>query len=109
MFNLLFPDMVVVGNANFGTFGASVISSFWITFFVWSLWEYMIVRNVKFDTDEFFYSYACFLNVFGVWLISRYSEYSGLGVVNFGWVVVLGLASTIVQKLLLESFLQKKN
>lgn len=107
--NLLFPDMVVLGNSSFSGLSSALISSFWVTFVVCSLWEYMFVRNVNFDTQEFFYSYSLFINILGVWLVSRYSQYTGIGMFSFGWVIILGAIATLVQKLLIENFGQKRN
>lgn len=109
LFSLLFPNMIVLGSFRLPAIPSAIYSGFWLTFVVWCLWEYMFVRNVDFDTDEFKNLYSLFVNILGIWLISRYSEYTGLGIVSIGWVFVLATVAMIVQKIINEKIYRKDN
>lgn len=101
--------MIVLGSFRLPAIPSAIYSGFWLTFVVWCLWEYMFVRNVDFDTDEFKNLYSLFVNILGIWLISRYSEYTGLGIVSIGWVFVLATVAMIVQKIINEKIYRKDN
>ena len=86
----IFPSEVVLGNFRLTPFEASIFAGFWLTFFVWTMWEYVLVRKVKLESFNLRIIFFFFVNSLGIWIISQYGKYTGLGIASFWWVLVLG-------------------
>ena len=86
----IFPSEVVLGNFRLTPFEASIYAGFWLTFFVWTMWEYVLVRKVKLESFNLRIIFFFFVNSLGIWIISQYGKYTGLGIASFWWVLVLG-------------------
>ena len=94
---IIFPNMIVLGNWRLTPMEAALYAGFWLTFFVWTMKEYLIVRNVKFEPPVLMHRFSFVVNCLGVWIISRYSQYTGLGITSFWWALVLGGAAYLFQ------------
>jgi len=95
---LVFSSSVVLGNARLLPLEASIYAGFWVTFFVWTMWEYVLVRKVKLEPYLLRFFFFFFVNSLGIWLVSRYAErYTGLGLVSFWWALMLGGITTLLQ------------
>jgi hypothetical protein len=97
LLRLVFPNLVVLGNWRLTPLEASIYASFWLTFFVWMMGEYMTVREVEFRTSLPRFVFLFFINSLGVWIVSRYSQYAGLGITSYWWAFVLGGVTSILQ------------
>lgn len=97
LLGLAFPNMIVLGNFRLTPMEASIYSGFWLTFFVWTMKEYMSVRKVEFEPPSLMHYYLFVVNCLGIWIVSRYSQYTGLGITSFWWAFVLGGAAEILQ------------
>lgn len=97
LLGLVFPNMIVLGNSRFFPVEASIYAGFWLTFFVWTMNDYMSVRKVEFDPPFLKFLYIFFINSLGVWIVSRFSQYVGLGITSFWWAFVLGGVTSILQ------------
>lgn len=95
---LAFPDALVLGNARLFEIEAAVYSAFWLTFFVWCMWDFIFIRGVKLEPAPLGFLYFFVVNALGVWLVSRYSQYTGLGIVHYGWALLLGLVTDSLQR-----------
>lgn len=96
--SLIFPSSVVLGNMRLLPLEASIYAGFWVTFFVWSMWDYVLVRKVKLEPSALKFLFFFFVNSLGIWLVSRYGEkYTGLGIVSFWWALILGGVATLLQ------------
>ena len=77
---------------------ASIYAGFWITFFVWTMWKYVLVRKVTLEPFTLKFLFFFIMNSLGVWIVSRYGEkYTGLGIANFWWTLTSGVIITILQ------------
>lgn len=95
---LAFPDVLVLGNAKLVSLEASVYSAFWLTFFVWCMWDFIFIRGVKLEPAPLAFLYFFTVNSLGVWLVTRYSEYTGFGITSFVWAFVVGLIANSLQR-----------
>jgi hypothetical protein len=107
LLGLVFPNMIVLGNWRFSGIEASIYAGFWLTFFVWMMGEYMTVREVEFKSSLPRFVFLFFINSLGVWIVSRYSQYAGLGITSFWWAFVLGGVTSTLQ-LVSWNVLEKK-
>jgi hypothetical protein len=97
LLGLIFSSWVVLGNFRLLPFEAAIYAGFWLTFFVWTMWDYVSVRKVKLETFTLRFLFFFFVNSIGIWIISRYAKYTGLGIVSFWWAFVLGGVADLVQ------------
>lgn len=86
----IFPSEITLGSLHLSYFEAAIYAGFWLTFFLWTLWEYLLVRKVGLEPFALRLFYFFFVNSLGIWIISQYGRFSGLGVASFGWVLILG-------------------
>lgn len=95
---LNFSDSVVLGSYRLLPIEAAIYSGFWLTFFVWAMWDFIFSRGVKLEPAPLGFLYFFFVNSLGVWIISRYGAYTGLGIVNFGWAFLVGAVADLFQR-----------
>ena len=99
VFGLIFPVNVVLGNWRFGPIESAIYAGFWVTFFIWVLWDFALAKGIKFDSAVVTLGYFWAVNIFSFWVVSRFSQYSGLGISNYLWDFAIGLIAYIVQRL----------
>ena len=99
LFELGFPHDVILGNWRFNPIESAIYAGFWVTFFIWALWDFALAKGVKFDTPVVTFGYFWAANIFGFWLVSRFSQIAGFGITNFMWAFAVGLAAYVVQRL----------
>ena len=109
VFSIVYPNSVVLGNWRFSPVEASIYSGFWVTFFIWVLWDFAIAKNVKFDSALVTFGYFGLSNFFSFWLVARFSQYAGLGIAHYGWAILVGLTAYIFQRIAWRSIVGKKN
>lgn len=107
LFGAIFPEAVVLGNFRLTSFEASIYAGFWLTFFVWTMWDFMLVHKVKLEPFSLRFLFFFFVNSLGVWLTSRYSQYTGLGIISSGWAFFLGVSAYLLQSASWELFGKK--
>lgn len=99
VFYYFFPDNVVLGNWRFGVMESAVYSAFWVTFFVWVLWDFAMAKGIKFDNSIVTLGYFWSANIFAFWLVSRFSHYTGFGITNYAWAILVALLAYFLQRL----------
>jgi hypothetical protein len=97
LLGLVFPSSVVLGTYRLSFITASLFAGFWLTFFVWTMWEYVLVRKVKLEPFLLRFIFFFFVNFVGVWIVTRYSQYTGLGITSFWWALAIGAAANLLQ------------
>lgn len=99
LLGLVFPNMIVLGNWRFLPVEASIYAGFWLTFFVWTMNDYMSVRKVKLEPFSLKFLYFFIVDSLGVWIISRFSQYVGLGITSVWWALIIGVVAETFQLL----------
>lgn len=99
VFGVLFPGNVILGNWRFNPIESAVYAGFWVTFFVWVLWDFAIAKGIRFDSATVTLGYFWAANIFAYWIVSRFSQIAGFGITNFLWAFAIGLAAYMVQRL----------
>ena len=97
LLGLLFPASVVLGTWRLTFIEAAIYAGFWLTFFVWTIWEYVLFRKVKLETFSLRFLFFFVVNSLGIWLVSRYAGYSGLGITSYWWAFALGATAELLQ------------
>jgi len=97
LLGLVFPNMIVLGNWRFSGVEASIYAGFWLTFFVWTMNDYMSVRKVELTPFSLKLFYFFIVDSLGVWIISRFSQYAGLGITSVWWALVIGGVAEALQ------------
>jgi hypothetical protein len=98
LLGLIFPSLVVLGNMRLVPLEASIYAGFWVTFFVWTMWDFVLVRKVDLEPFALRLLFFFSVNSLGIWIVSRYAEkYTGLGIVSFWWALILGGLITLLQ------------
>ncbi len=95
--DLLFSGSIVLGTWRLTPVEASIYAAFWLTFFVWTMWDYMLLRKVVLEPLFLRIFFFFVINSLGIWLVSRYANYTGLGIGSFWWAFALGAVTVIVQ------------
>ena len=96
--NFLLSDFIVLGTWKLTPIEAAIYAGFWITFFIWIMWDFVIARGVKFRSYEGAWAYFYIINVFGIWLASRFSYIAGFGVVRFWWILLIAIGTNTLQR-----------
>ena len=99
-FSLIVPGDVILGNWRFSSIESSIYAGFWITFFIWVLWDFAIAKGVKFDSMTVTMGYFWLVNAFSFWIVARFSEMAGFGISGYYWAFVIGLAAYLLPKAL---------
>ena len=99
VFSIWFGGDVVLGNWRFGALESAIYSGFWVTFLLWSFWDFAIAKGVKFDSALVTLGYFWSANIFAFWLVSRFSEFAGFGIASYLWAIAIALFAYIVQRL----------
>ncbi|OGM57401.1 hypothetical protein A3E46_02165 [Candidatus Woesebacteria bacterium RIFCSPHIGHO2_12_FULL_46_16] len=97
LLGLLFPASVVLGTWRLTMVEAAIYAGFWLTFFVWTMWEYVLFRKVKLEPFTLRFIFFFVVNALGIWLVARYAAYTGLGIASFWWAFALGAVTNLLQ------------
>jgi len=100
LLGLIFSSEVVLGNFRLVPLEASIYSGFWLTFFVWTMWDFVSIRKVKLEPLLLRFLFFFFVNSLGIWIISRYANYTGLGITSYWWAFVLGGVADLLQSII---------
>jgi len=109
IFSYILPGNIVLGNWRFGPLEAAVYAGFWVTFFVWILWDFAMAKGLKFDSKAVTLGYFWAANMFAFWIVSRFSQYTGLGITNYFWAIVAGFGGFLVQRLAWRLIVKSKS
>lgn len=105
----IFPENIVLGTWKFTSLEAAIYSSFWVTFVVWTAWDFIYSRQSKFVleggliTNLYFWA----INTMGVWIVARFPGFTGMGISSFAWAFVIGGIFNIFQRIILGLILGK--
>jgi len=102
------PGNVVLGNWRFNAIESSIYAGFCATCFVWVLWDFAISKGVEFESKVVTFGYFWIANIFSFWLVSRFSQYAGLGISKFYWVLLLALIAHFAQRIAWSLVVKKK-
>jgi len=94
----IIPSDIVLGNWKFTAIEAAIYSSFWLTVLVWTAWDFIYSRGVKFDGGVVTLIYFWIVNTLGVWLIARFAHILGFGITGWIWAVILGAVANLSQR-----------
>lgn len=95
----LFSRSITLGTWRFSSLEAAVYAGFWLTFFIWAMWDFILVRGVKSERGVGSSLYFWCTNTFGIWLVARFAYLTGLGISSFFWAIFLGLVTWVFQKM----------
>lgn len=99
VFGLVFPANIILGNWRFNPIESAIYAGFWVTFFLWVLWDFAIAKGVRFDSGAVILGYFWTANTFAFWIVSRFSQVAGFGITNYLWAFAIGLGAYIVQRI----------
>lgn len=96
----VFPESVVLGTWKFSSLEAAIYSSFWLTVLIWTTWDFVFsrVKKVSFNGNWISIFYFWLMNGLSVWLVARFSQYTGLGISNWLWAAILGGVAYVFQR-----------
>jgi len=97
LLGLVFSSAVVLGTWRLSPLEAALYAGFWLTFFVWTMWEWMLVRKVKLEPYSLRLIFFFTVNFVGVWIVSRYAYHTGLGIISFWWALLIGMVTLLFQ------------
>ncbi len=94
------PDNIVkLGSWRFNMLESSLYAGFCLTFLVWMWWDFALARRFNLNKKLFVFLFFIFVNSFSIWAISRFNYFTGVQVTSFVWIVAIGLAATVLQRL----------
>jgi len=97
--NLIFPENVVLGNWRFSAIEAAIYASFWQTFFIWVIWDYLLARGTTLKSGVSVWFYFLAVNTVGIWIIARLPHFLGLGIASWLWALVIGILANWLQRI----------
>lgn len=108
-FGSMFSQNIVLGNWRFNPIESAIYTGFWVTFFIWVLWDFAMSKGIKFDSSAVTFGYFFSANVFAFWIVSRFSQVAGFGITNYFWTFAIGLGAYIVQRIAWKLVVGKKS
>ena len=96
--SFLFPQDVVLGTWRFTAIEGAIYTSFWLTFWVWLVWDFLYFRGVRFEKSFSTWVYFFAVNTVGIWIIARVSNTVGMGISWWGWALILGFFANWMQR-----------
>ncbi|HLE48855.1 MAG TPA: hypothetical protein VI819_02370 [Patescibacteria group bacterium] len=93
-----FPNDFVFGTWKFTTVEAAIYSSFWLTVLVWTAWDIIMSRGIKYEAGTVTWIYFWVVNSLGIWLITRVANVLGFGISGWRWALYLGVLVVVGQK-----------
>lgn len=106
--SLVFPQDFVLGNWKFSPVEAAIYSSFWLTVFIWIVWDFLLSRGVKLKDNLATWLYFWAVNAVGIWLVAKLSQILGLGIKSYLWAIGAAFFVNLAQRLAWQ-FVTKKN
>ena len=94
---LIYPDSLVLGNANLSPFASLLVVSFFLTLLISLIPPLIRSLKIKIEDDLSLAIFYALVNISGLWLIARGAHYTGFGISSFFVAVVLGVVLNIVQ------------
>jgi hypothetical protein len=98
LFGWVFPSDIVLGNWKFSALEGAIYSSFWLTFFVWTAWDFIFSRGIKYKAGLIAWIYFFLVNSLAIWLIARFSHILAMGISSWVAAVFMGVVVVIGQK-----------
>lgn len=93
------PDNnVILGNWRFNSVESSFYAGFWLTFLIWIWWDFAIAKKINLKNKIVAFGFFWFVNFFSIWVVSRFSHFTGFELVNYQWVLAIGFAATVLQR-----------
>ena len=90
-------SMVVTGNARLTPFMARIISGFLLTAVDAAIEPVFRNLKIKLTSDWQWILAYLFANVFGIWVLARYADLTGVGISNAWVALLLGLILNVAQ------------
>lgn len=97
--NKIAPNNLVLGNFKFSSFEAAIYAGFWMTFFLWTSWDWILARGEKIEGFWRTLLFFWVVNSIGIWLTARFPHYTGFGIASYRWALALGAVEGIAQRL----------
>ena len=94
----IFPQHFVLGNWKFFPVEGAIYSSFWLTFFVWTVWDFLHARGIKASVGVAANFYFWLINAVGILIVARFSQFLGLSISGFIWAIICGGIANVVQR-----------
>ena len=108
--SLIIPNhALVLGSWRFSGIEASIYAGFWLTFLIWIWWDFAIAR--RFNSYKKFVAFSFFfmVNVSSILVLSRFSSVTGLVLLNFWWAFIIGIVTTVFQKVVWRLIVKKSS
>lgn len=104
----LWPESLILGNWRFAEIESAIYTGFWMTFLLWLVWDFALARGLRMEDRLATWLFFGVVNCASVWVITRFGFYLGLAVSSFSWVLVVGLAATLIQRLIWSLVVERK-
>lgn len=104
---ILFPLGVVLGTYRLNPTEAAIYAGFWVTFIIWTAWDFAIARKISLEKPVKNFVYFLIVNTVAVWIVTRFAPLSGMGIISFWWAIVIGIIISILHKLVKRVILER--
>ena len=97
--SLVLPESVMkLGSWRFNSLESSLYAGFCITFLIWVWWDFALAHKFTLDNKMFAFAFFVFVNSFSILAVSTFSYFTGVEVISYIWIVIIGLVVTILQR-----------
>lgn len=104
---ILFPYGVVLGTYRLNPTEAAIYSGFWVTFIIWTAWDFAIARQISLEKPVKSFIYFLLVNIFAIWTVARFAPLSGMGITTFWWAIAIGIVISILHKFVKKVVLER--
>lgn len=106
--SLVLPAYYVLGTHVISELPGAVLSGFLVTLFCWAAKPIVASLKVKLEgrVKMVFFYWTC--NTIAIWLVARFSIYTGFGIAAYYWAIALGFVANFMQWLIWQALKKYK-
>lgn len=94
---LVLPAYFVLGTHLITDLPGAVLSGFLLTAFCWAAKPIVASLRIKLEGRMQMFVFYWASNFVAIWLIARFSPYTGFGIAAYYWAIALGLVASFAQ------------
>lgn len=94
----LFPSAIDLSNGRLLPLETAIYAGFWLTFIVWAMWDFIIVKKAKLEPEFVAFSYFLLVNALGIMVVAHFTRFTGLTVSTFWWGLLAAFLVNTLQR-----------
>jgi len=90
---------IMLGSSRLNSVESAIYSGFCLTFLVWMWWDFAIAKKFDLRKERINGLFFLFVNFTSLWVISKFSGFTGLYIDSYLWIFMLSVLTTTIQRM----------